>query len=131
MLDNTGFLIYPWVDATPLPHDVVSEPHALKIAEILAKIHHIDLTVTEIADPVFDVHSNDSLLDLIKKANDYNCPFANTLTELQASLVAINTAYQQTLPLLKRKSVVSHGDLDQKNVLWDCNDTPILIDRHI
>ena len=35
---------------------------------------------------------------------------------------------QDTIPLLKKQIVVSHGDLDQKNVLWDKNDKPILID---
>lgn len=30
--------------------------------------------------------------------------------------------------LLKKELVVSHGDLDQKNVLWDKDENPILID---
>lgn len=48
--------------------------------------------------------------------------------QLSHDIVTINTAYQHTLPLLKRKCIVSHGDLDKKNVLWDHSDAPILID---
>ena len=129
MIESTGFLIYPWVDAKPLHHDTISEPHALKIAKLLAKMHLINLNVPEIAEPEFiDVHSNDYLLDLIQKANGYSCPFSGELTGLQKDIVTINTAFQHTLPLLKKQVVVSHGDLDQKNVLWDHNDNPILID---
>ncbi len=128
LVDGTAFLIYPWVDVQPLHHDTVSESHALKIAEILAKMHLINLDVPEIDDPVFDVHSNDNLLALIQKTNSCNCPFATTLIKLQHDIIAINTAYQNTLPLLKQQVVVSHGDLDPKNVLWDANDKPILID---
>ena len=128
LVDGTGFFIYLWVDVQPFHHDTVSEPHALKIAEILAKMHLINLDVPEIAEPVFDVHSNDSLLALIQKANNCSCPFAAILTKLQHDITTINTVYQNTLPLLKQQVVVSHGDLDPKNVLWDANDRPILID---
>lgn len=128
LVDSTGFLIYPWVDAQPRHHDTVSERQALKIAEILAKMHLINLDVPEIAEPVFDVHSNDSLLTLMQKANSCSCPFVATLTELQNDITEINTAYQNTIPILKQQVVVSHGDLDPKNVLWNDNDNPILID---
>jgi hypothetical protein len=128
LVDGTGFLIYPWVDAQPLHHDTVSEPHAVKIAEILTKMHLINLDVPEIAKPVFDLHSNDSLLALIQEANSCSCPFAVKLTALQKDIIAINTAYQNTLPLLKQQVIVSHGDLDPKNVLWSTNDRSILID---
>ena len=108
--------------------DEVSEFHALKIAEIIAKMHLINLDVTEIEAPKFDIHSNDSLIKLFKKAEDYDCPFVPRLLENQNSITEINTAYQNTLPLLKKLVVVSHGDLDQKNVLWDKDNNPILID---
>lgn len=128
LIDGTGFLVYPWANAQPLHHDAVSEAHAVEIAKILAKMHHINLDVPEIAEPEFDVHSNETLTQLIKKANSYSCPFAAELTALQQNILAINTAYQNTLPQLKQQIVVSHGDLDQKNVLWDEKDNPIVID---
>jgi thiamine kinase-like enzyme len=43
-------------------------------------------------------------------------------------IIEINTAFQNTVSLLKTQIVVSHGDLDQKNVLWNKNNSPILID---
>ena len=39
-----------------------------------------------------------------------------------------NQAYQNAIPTLKTHTIVSHGDLDQKNVLWDSSDNPILVD---
>ncbi len=128
VMDGAGFLVYPWVDAEPLQNDKVSELHALKIAKILAKMHAIDLDVPEIAEPVFDVHSNDKLSELIQKASRSSCTFANELTALQQDIFTINTAFQNTLPLLKDQVVVSHGDLDQKNVLWDSRHNSLLID---
>lgn len=127
IIDGVGFLIYPWVNAEPLHKDAISEVHALKIANILAKMHLINLVVPEITEPEFDIHPNDKLIELIQKANLFNCPFANELTALRQDIISINTAFQNSLPALKKHILISHGDLDQKNVLWD-NNHPILID---
>lgn len=128
MLGSTGFLIYPWTDAAPLHEDMVSESHALKISEILAKMHAINLSVPEITEPEFDIHSNAYLMELIQKAKHHQCSFVTSLINLQNDIIEINTAYQNTVSLLKTQLVISHGDLDPKNVLWNSNSTPVLID---
>jgi Ser/Thr protein kinase RdoA (MazF antagonist) len=128
LIDNTGYLIYPWVDAQALHCDTVSEIHAITIAKTLAKMHNIKMDMPEFAAPEFDTHTNETLLELIQKANRCHCPFAEQLESLQDHLIAINIAFQNTLPQLKQHTIVSHGDLDQKNVLWDANGNPILID---
>ncbi len=105
IIDGVGFLVYPWVDAKSVLKP--SESQALKIATILAKIHLIDLKVPGIAEPDFPIHSDKELPDIIQAANK---------------------AYVEAIPILKQHLVISHGDLDPKNVLWDVHDNPILID---
>lgn len=122
IIDEIGFLAYPWVDAKALDQNAVSENHALKIAEILAKIHCLDLDEPEITETEFPIHANEKIIRLIEK-----CPVEELLKN-QKNLLAANEAYQNAIPTLKTHIVVSHGDLDQKNVLWDKNDNPILID---
>ncbi len=128
IIDDTGFLIYPWVEAKALEGDQVSEKHALQIPKILAAMHSINLDVPEISAPEFDAHTNDAILELINKAQQANCSFAEDLIENKANIVAANDAYQNAIAILKKHVVVSHGDLDQKNVLWDKHNNPILID---
>lgn len=128
IIDGTGFLVYPWIDAKTLDKDVPSEHHALKIAGILAKMHLINLNVPEILKPVFDFHSNAKIILLIEKAQKFDCPFANNLTKNQQTIFAANNDYHHAIPALTMHAVISHGDLDQKNVLWDENNNPILID---
>lgn len=128
LIDNTGFLVYPWVDAGALDKDTVSENHALQIPAILAKIHLINLDVPEIAQPKFDIHSRNKLIKLIDKSESFDCSFANDLRKNQNDILAANDAYQNMISVLKNHIVISHGDLDQKNVLWDENNNPILID---
>lgn len=128
MIDGTGFLVYPWVNARALDQHVVSEPHALKIATILAKMHCLNLDEPEITHPELYTYTKEKILELINKAESFNCPFAENLRKNQNNILAANESYQKAIPILKTHLMVSHGDLDQKNVLWDSSNNPILID---
>lgn len=127
-IDGTAFLIYPWADAQALDKDAISKKHALQIPVILAKMHLINLDVPELSEPEFDIHQTESIIHLIDKAEYYDCSFSRDLRENQDNIAGINECYQKSILLLTKTVVVSHGDLDQKNVLWDKNGKPILID---
>lgn len=116
IIDKIGYLVYPWVDAqaTLIP----SESQALKIAAILKKIHAINLNLPEISEPEFAIHSNQEIAKIFNKAN---------LSDLAAILIA-NEAYIEAIHYLKQNLAISHGDLDPKNVLWDSQNNPHLID---
>ena len=128
IIDNIGYLAYPWVEGYVLRRNEVSEPHALKIAETIAKLHHINMNVPEALEPRVDIFSNDKIIEAIDKAVSFKCPFAKTLKENQSLILSMNDSYQTVIPLLLEDTVVSHGDLDQLNILWDKADQPILID---
>lgn len=126
--DNVGFLVYEWVNGKILDKNIVNTPQALKIAAILSKIHLLNLNVPEILEPEFDIHDNDKIIALANLAQKKGCPFAPLLIENLQDLLAINRDYQNAISILENNVVISHGDLDQKNVLWDDSDNPILID---
>jgi thiamine kinase-like enzyme len=128
MIEGVGFLVYPWVNAKALEQYAVSEVRALKMAETLAKMHCLNLDEPEITQPEFYTHTREKILELIDKAEKFNCLFAKDLRENQHNLLLANQAYQNAIPILKKNVIVSHGDLDQKNVLWDSSNNPILID---
>jgi Ser/Thr protein kinase RdoA (MazF antagonist) len=62
------------------------------------------------AEAIFPMHKTQELPDAVRTANEY---------------------YLNAIPILKQHLVVSHGDLDPKNVLWDVDNNPILIDLGI
>ena len=127
-IEDTGFLIYPWVNATSLDKDTVFEIKATKIAAMLAKMHRLNLQIPECEPSEFDVHSSQKIIALIDKASKEQCDFAPLLAEQKKWLIECNEKYQQAIVALSSMSVISHGDCDQKNVLWDIDNNPILID---
>lgn len=126
--ENKAFLIYPWITAKALDKDAISEVPALKIATLLAKIHRINLDVPELISQEFDIHPNEKIRLLIDQSVSQNLVFKKQLENNQWIIIELNNLYQNAIPILQSSSVVSHGDLDQKNVLWDKNDAPFLID---
>lgn len=127
-INKETYLVYPWVNAKALNQDVISGTHAKSIASLMARMHHINLDITEIQALAFDIHSTDILIDLIDKNLSHDFNFSSALKEILNQIPVIIEMYQRAIPLLNKQVVVSHGDLDQKNVLWDNNDSPIIID---
>lgn len=125
--DNT-FLVYPWCNGVTILNNTVSKPHSLKIAALLAKMHLIDLKVPELPDLKLHSYQPQTLISLIERAGKAHLPYAQELKDNENMLIHITQACLLQLPKQHERMVVSHGDLDQKNVLWDSNDNPIIID---
>ncbi|CAM2882188.1 aminoglycoside phosphotransferase family protein [Legionella anisa] len=126
--EDEAFLVYPWITAKALDKDAISEMHALKIATLLAKIHCINLDVPQLSTQEFDIHPNEKISVLIDQSASQNLVFKEQLISNQRIIIELNDLYQKAVPILQSSSVVSHGDLDQKNVLWDKNNASFLID---
>lgn len=128
MIDNIGYLVYLWVEGSTLGRNEISEIHALKVAEVIAKMHRINLSVPGIADPRVDIHTNKTIIKAIERVISHQCSCADVLKENQQLILSSNNSYQHIIPLLLEDTVVTHGDLDQLNILWDKNDHPMLVD---
>jgi hypothetical protein len=128
IIEQTGYLIYPWIEGYALKQNEVSETHAIKIAEVTAKLHSANLFIPEVTSPKFDIHSNDSIINAIERAESSKLPFAKILKDKQTVLFTLNEKYLAAIPILKEHSVVTHGDLDQLNVIWSNANQPHLID---
>jgi Ser/Thr protein kinase RdoA (MazF antagonist) len=128
ILNDVGYLVHPWRNAAVLPLSKVSQRHALEVAGILARMHAQALEYPGLKEHEFDIPLEDNIRLLVDFAQDFHIELAVTLRRALPSFLEIaNTQAQATL-VLEQQLVISHGDLDQKNVLWDAQDNPGLID---
>jgi len=126
--DDSGFLVYPWVNALPLSKDEINEEQTLTIAGILAKMHMMNLQFEKLGEAQFDMHQNQYIIDLVEKSIEKQMVFADSLNSNLSSLLDMNQHYCNSIEVLKKHTVIGHGDLDQKNVLWTEKKEPLLID---
>ncbi len=128
IIENTAYLVYPWSDAVALDTAKISEKHALKIADILATMHRANIDIPGLKEPNYDIHDDEKIVEMVRRAVEAGIRSAKILNEQMHSFIEIAESHKTAIQVLGRKLVISHGDLDQKNVLWDKMGNPLLID---
>lgn len=116
-IDDTFFITYPWIDGIMLLAPNICLPHAQKIGHLLADMHILNLQVPGVKAE-WNLHSNEYYENLIAQACQHRFPCADDLAILKTTIIEWNNCYHNAVPLLRQNLVVSHGDLDPKNVLW-------------
>lgn len=128
VIDSEAYLVYKWTDAVALEDGEVSTHHALSVARLLAKMHRADIQVPGVKSEFGEPTGEDDVDAVVRIAAQSGLEVAPSLNEHHPMLIRIARQYRAALPLLGKRQIISHGDLDQKNVLWDSNDNPVIID---
>lgn len=126
-INNKYFMVFDWVDGKTLKAEEITEKHCEIIGEILAKIHNIDFT--KIEDNTrkkinIEKYEWDKYLKLAKKENKNYCNILEQNIEL---LYDLNKKSNEAIKFANKNLIISHTDLDRKNVIWQ-NYKPFIID---
>lgn len=126
-IDNQFYLVFDWVDGKSLKPNEINIVHCEKIGAILADIHMTDFSELGIIN---DWSDNARLTDwnyYLQKGQENNTVWVNLLLENIDKLYDWNAQANKSARLLTSDMVISHRDLDPKNVMWN-QDNPIIID---
>ena len=127
VMGNEAYLVYPWTEARALRRREISPGHVEQVARIFAKMHCLDLQLPLIDLP-FEVMSEEKLNTLLAFAHSRNSSRRSELEENLPLFVRAARRHGEAAQLLSDRRVVSHGDLDHKNILWQTPTAPLLID---
>lgn len=126
-IDNQCYLVFDWVDGRSLKPNEINTVHCEKMGEIVADIHMTDFSELGIVNN----WSNSSQLTdwnyYLQQGQKNNAVWVKLLVETIEQLHDWNAQANNAAKLLASNMVISHWDLDSKNVMWN-QDTPILID---
>ena len=128
LLDGVGYLVYPWTEAAACNKNGIEKKHALTVAGLLAKMHRSDIRVPELSDVPELPLTAQRVIDLVQLARERNVRESRLLQSRLDDLIEIVELQAPAMAVLQRHRVVSHGDLDHKNVLWDAAGEPLIID---
>ena len=126
-IDDSYYMIFEWLDGRILNADEITEKHCEIIGEILAKIHNIDFT--EIEDEKrknidLEYFEWNKYCNLAEK---HNKVYTNLLKENIDLLYKLNEKSIKALEYANENLIISHTDLDRKNVMWQ-EYKPFIID---
>ena len=128
LLGNEAYLVYPWTNAVALESGKLSPAHALAVARLLATMHGANIQVPGVDAVLSQPQTGQAIEDMVVVMMKRNLPGVSVLSEQLPTLLRIARRHRLALPVIARRQVISHGDLDQKNVLWDAGGNPVLID---
>lgn len=126
--DGEAYLVYPWTTARAVPKEHISELQACRVASIMAQMHSADIDVPGLGHERPNWLGGDRLVELVQQARRSNVRDAGELESRLEHLVGIADAHPAAIEMLSQHRVVSHGDLDHKNVLWTEDGEPVIID---
>jgi Ser/Thr protein kinase RdoA (MazF antagonist) len=129
-IGGSTFLVYPWIEGKTFPPAPVDAVAAQSMGAVLGRIHTVDTSAAEWPqlEGVVETFRDDEWVLLARRGAAESLPWAATLRDLQSSLVIWNARYRRTVAELFKTQVISHRDLDQKNVLWPDERSPRIVD---
>lgn len=125
-LSGYYFLIYEWFDGKAIEDNEITMDKVKKIAKELAKLHQVHFG--------YLINSCSSHYSLKETDWNYYLDKLDNEEVKEALKNNIDKYYEldkksiNALEKISKHEIISHRDLDLKNVLWDENDEPVLID---
>ena len=126
-IDDSYFMVFEWLEGKILKAEEITDNHCEIIGKMLAQIHNIDFSRIEdderknIEKNIFDWNK------YITPAEGQNKPYIKELKESIELLHELNKNSVEALKYAKNNLVISHTDLDRKNVMWQ-NEKAFIID---
>ncbi len=128
IVGDRGYLVYPWCDYTALEQHQVDERHGLEVARLLARMHCADIHVAGIKGTELEAFPVERVDELVHSAGERRALNARSLSSHRRRFGEIVQLHNEAIVELNKELVIGHGDLDQKNILWDDRDRPVIID---
>lgn len=126
-IDNQYYILFDWVEGKTLKPNEINTTHCEKIGTILAEIHMMDFSGLEINKKRSDKLKLTDWNYYLQKGQEKNAVWVSLLSETIDKIYEWNTQTNESAELLASDMVISHRDLDPKNVMWS-RDNPLIID---
>jgi Ser/Thr protein kinase RdoA (MazF antagonist) len=126
---NSGrIMVFPWITGYSVNDTAITNTHAAAIGHLLAQIHNLRLSSAQFMPPMWGVYSPTQWQRLVSEMHQAQIAELAFLDQRLDWLANLSAQAQQALTLLNADLVLSHRDLNPKNVLWQDNVHPLLID---
>ena len=122
-INDEHYMIFKWVDAKSILPDEVNKHHCVKVGKNLATLHNIDFS---------SIYEKDEIPEVIevnwKQYLKVKSEISEVLKNAVQKLYEWDRLANDSTTAIYKKQIISHRDMDCKNVLWDIDEIPIIID---
>lgn len=126
LCDEYYFMIFEWFEGKSIFADDITENHCEQIGVALGKIHKADIHI-EGLQPECKPRELFCWEDLLDEAEKQKADYSVIIRDNLSRLKEWDRQSADSFKELSKRQVISHRDLDQKNVMWKDN-KPFIID---
>lgn len=125
-MDDSFFVVFDWLDGKSIFAPDISEYHCEQIGRVLGRIHATQVKIDAMVES-HDIREEYKWNLFMEKAKTCNSEVISVLQENIADIMRWDRDVVTGLHEASQNQVISHRDLDPKNVMWK-NDAPYIID---
>lgn len=120
------FMVFLWMEGTSIYPPFISEKECYEIGNALGKIHHLRISIPEVKKE--EVNSFDYNWQLYyEEGIEQQATWVDLYASVIDQLITWTKQVNEANVALSNDMVLSHRDLDPKNVMWN-QETPYFID---
>ncbi len=126
MLNKQYYMIFNWLDGKSIFSQHISLKNCVQIGKLLGEIHKADIVIPGLHKKINEtaLYEWDKYLLL---GREINAEWVDELIQIADELKKWNEDSKEACSSLSDELVLSHRDLDPKNIMWK-NDNPYIID---
>jgi aminoglycoside phosphotransferase (APT) family kinase protein len=126
-LDGQYYFIFDFVDGKTLSNNELTVQHSEIIGKLLAKLHKIDFSKLNLIDDYSYTEDTYDWSYYLHKGIESKAVWVELVNDNIVKLYDWMRILNKAAAELSVGTVISHGDLEPKNVMWQ-NEKPIIID---
>ena len=128
-IDKKYYMIFQWVEGKSVFPPDINEQHCEAIGDILGKMHRQNIAVQDVKaeEETMELFEWRKYLQTAKEQEDESKIWVSQYENAIKDIETWNWAACDVQDILTKNMVISHRDLDPKNVLWK-DDEPCVID---
>ncbi|CAN7548783.1 phosphotransferase [Rossellomorea sp. LjRoot5] len=121
------FLVFEWVEGRSVKQDEIGIKHCKLIGSLLADIHDTDFQELGIVPEETEVRPSIDWNAYLQKGQDMKADWMKSFEDIIENLYEWDAGASEAESRLGSDMVMSHRDLDPKNVMW-VQEEPVVID---
>lgn len=125
-LDGSFYVIFDWIEGKSIFVPDILEHHCAQVGRVLGKIHTANIKVDSI-EKNHGIRGEYDWKMLFEKAKQCNAECCSVLQENLVDIMRWDNHVVSALSEVSQDQVISHRDLDPKNIMWN-NDELYIID---
>lgn len=126
-LGGQNYLVFPWIEGMSLRPEEITPAHCKKIGKVLAKLHNMDFSSVELGNMDDNTLRPVDWQKYLDMGVEYEAEWTSLLAQNIENLYKWCELVNPASDYIRADMLISHRDLDAKNVLWHAGE-PIVID---